>query len=1639
MSCTYDFKGPDGKLVRITGKADFKAYLASGGLQFLLPARAAAFLREGVTSTPEFKDWFGKSVVVDGKGKPKVMYHGTAQDISTFKGKQAGAIFVTDDPKFAEDFAVRSEFWMLKNAAKEGEPQSSQNIMPVFVKAENPFDYANAGHIDGLKKYEEANRYSDKAIPIGHIEQVQRGAWEFIEDPRVQAAIKSLGHDGFYAKEDGRKNLAVYSPAQIKSATGNNGAFDANNPDIRFRKTAIQEAISPRSRQQTEMVERLANGMAAKLANPPEIVVFSSLQDGIIPQSVRDEDARQREGGATGTPEGFYFKGKAYIWDGLKRPEDVARVFAHEVLGHYGLRGVFGQALTPVLEQIVALRKADVLAKAKEYGLDTKDPAAMLKAAEEVLAEMAQTKPDIGFVTRAVAAIRAWLRQNVPGFASMEFSDAEIIQNFLLPARAFVERGAQAGRDKAAASFSRSPSATIEIDGKQRSTTNSNGQPIAATEEGVKNFWKWFGDSVVHAPMVSSKQKRTEMPPLVVYHGTRTTFDSFAPVREGNVTTMFGDEEKVVRHGIFFAESPEFADTFAKQAGPGNANVVPVYLKIENPLYLDEGFTDEVIAELRGAGLPEDQAARLRHRKADMAWAEFDDEAGEAMVAAIRAAGYDGVLTVEPGVGVEGEEQQTVWVALDPTQIKSAIGNSGEFDPANPDIRFSRAAPVAPTGLTPPEQGLLRRIQAAVQDNKNRVRQVQERIQEVTGKPVSERSNYYGAESQRPGRIAARLEDAKEKLTGPLMEKLAKSGHTAEQLGELLHAMHAQERNEAVARINPDMPDGGSGMTTDQANAILAKNRTNRVLHELANDARAIAKETLNLKHAYGLIDNETFDTLNDAYKNYVPLKGDGEFGPKVKRAMGHDEREEHILENIARDYDQAVVVGEKNLARQSLLQMVLENPDKDLWTVGVPPKGRYVVGQTYDIYKGSEKVASFDRATQAQAWVQGRTDDPHTYIIQTDRRKFVVEKDGKPFRTFDSYSDAENYIGDIKEPVGKFEVKQSGETVREFVKPLQDNEIMVYVDGRPVRIQIIGDEQLARQLRPLDQGKMNAILEMMRSVNRYLSKIYTGYNPAFIIRNTARDAMTGTINMIGNEGAGTAAKAWANYPAALKALSIYAATGKEPSGEAGAYLNEYRQHGGKTGASWMSDLEEQGKSLKRMFDDAYGASGYLKDGKAGKAAAVAGRKIVGGMAHVVEVANQATENGLRLSLYMAMRKQGSSPGVAAQAAKSVTVDFDRKGSMTGALGAIFLFFNPAVQGTSNAIKTLAKGAHKEQAWMALGALAALGAYAASQGMDDDEDRWLGEGWESRSSNFMMNIGGHTIKVPLSMEFKPFYAAGIAMTEAKRGESKLKAAGHLISSFIDAYFPLQGAFNSESDNHGADLTSAVTPTVLKPWTQLAQNRSSFGSQITPENDFTKDRPDNLKMFKGTKGSVYDAAAQGLAKVGEMAGAGRYENDMTKVSPETLKMLWRTYTGGLGQFVTDMGGLANIGTQAPDSVETADVPIVKDFVKPNDVRAIRGRYYELTHQAKEAATEFQQAKKAGDGEAIDAILDRPEKAELLGLDRLIKRTNEAASMLRDQAVDINADTSLSMSDKRAKLKELEKDEEALYRDAIRAFK
>lgn len=221
-------------------------------------------------------------------------------------------------------------------------------------------------------------------------------------------------------------------------------------------KTAVPDATGPGLILPPTLphaqIQSAANAIARRWTNGPEVVVAANMQDPVLPARIRDTDAGQRARGADGAPQGVYLGGKVYlIADQLRSERDVATTLFHEVLGHHGLRGAFGDTLQPILSQLATMRRADVEAKAAAYGLDLSKPEQRLLAAEEVLAEMAQDRPQLGWVQRAVAAVRSWLRANVPGLGGLRLTDAEIVRSFLVPARGFVERGGRGGRGAAAA------------------------------------------------------------------------------------------------------------------------------------------------------------------------------------------------------------------------------------------------------------------------------------------------------------------------------------------------------------------------------------------------------------------------------------------------------------------------------------------------------------------------------------------------------------------------------------------------------------------------------------------------------------------------------------------------------------------------------------------------------------------------------------------------------------------------------------------------------------------------------------------------------------------------------------------------------------------------------------------------------------------------------------------------------------------------------------------------------------------------------------------------------------------------------------------------------------------------------------
>lgn len=140
--------------------------------------------------TPEFEQWFGNSKVVDADGKPLVVYHGTDAHFREFRSDPRG-IWFSQDISDSEDYGSR--------------------LICAYLSLQNP------------AKFE---RYRDDA----GINQAVASAKQDGCDGLIVTSPEDGDESGMYWPT----NYVAFSPSQIKGATGNNGNFDAANPDIRF-------------------------------------------------------------------------------------------------------------------------------------------------------------------------------------------------------------------------------------------------------------------------------------------------------------------------------------------------------------------------------------------------------------------------------------------------------------------------------------------------------------------------------------------------------------------------------------------------------------------------------------------------------------------------------------------------------------------------------------------------------------------------------------------------------------------------------------------------------------------------------------------------------------------------------------------------------------------------------------------------------------------------------------------------------------------------------------------------------------------------------------------------------------------------------------------------------------------------------------------------------------------------------------------------------------------------------------------------------------------------------------------------------------------------------------------------------------
>ncbi|HHV0270682.1 TPA: LPD38 domain-containing protein [Escherichia coli] len=886
------------------------------------------------------------------------------------------------------------------------------------------------------------------------------------------------------------------------------------------------------------------------------------------------------------------------------------------------------------------------------------------------------------------------------------------------------------------------------------------------------------------------------------------------------------------------------------------------------------------------------------------------------------------------------------------------------------------------------EETIASRFVRQMQDKFQVLKAVQENIRKTGGK-IDDSNNAYMAEELFHGKAENDLNVMKERYVQPLAKLLADYKIAQADLDEYLYARHAPERNAHIAKINPKMPDGGSGMTNAEAAEIMQRVRNSGKqaqydrLAGIIDDMLARRRELI---REAGLEESGVVDAWQNAYRYYVPLKGqdiDGVVslprtgkgftigGRESRQAMGRASRAQSPSTQAIQDLSESLIRHRKNEVGNAFLKLVQDNPDKDYWQVF--------------------------------------TDDrPDTMRVIAERKD-----------------------------------QETGETIREVVERpvpmamMADRYFTTKKDGKTYYIKL-HDPRLMRAMKNMGPETSNAVIRTLGKVNRFLATVNTSYNPEFLVSNFIRDVQTAVMNLKAEQGRSDGKLKGLDNLSALAVVkdsrsamsAVYASLrGKTLTGKGAQWQKvwkEFVEDGGKTGWFNMGDLEGQQKEMDRLVS-------LAKGGWKGQSIGAWNSFL-----NLVEDANGAVENALRLSAYKHARDAGLSRQQAASLAKNMTVNFNRRGEQGALMNSLYMFANASIQGTANLVRTLGhlngEGPLLERLrWKNLNvpqkiALAAVGAgyllgslNRSVAGEDDDGVNWydkVPDHVKERNLVIMKSMfggkAGEYWSIPLPYGYNVFFLLGHTAEGVAAGDlTASRAAGNVVGGILGAFSPI-GSETSETLS-GALLKNAA-PTILRPFANLAMNENFMGAQIYQENmPFGTPKPDSQQGRRSTP-EAYKAFASWL---NAFSGGSQYRPGAVDITPESLKF-WIDYiSGGTGRFIsktTDAAVKSLNGIDIPEQ----QVPFLGKISGEVMPYADQQKMYDRMTEVAQYHAEL----KSLTGAERTAFID--ENNGKLSMNGLMQDTRKRLKDLRKQRDAIYADSTLSLAQQAAMVKSVERD-------------
>lgn len=703
-----------------------------------------------------------------------------------------------------------------------------------------------------------------------------------------------------------------------------------------------------------------------------------------------------------------------------------------------------------------------------------------------------------------------------------------------------------------------------------------------------------------------------------------------------------------------------------------------------------------------------------------------------------------------------------------------------------------------------------------------------------------------------------------------------------------------------------------------------------------------VSEYTLRRQYESGLISKSYMDKNLSRFKYFIPLRGFSDniasdvydyidateikMGNPVKTAKGRISEADNPFAGLIHVGYGSITAGNRNLAKQRFLNLASNHDTGGLITID-------------------------------NIWVRNVGTEENPEWVESIPQ---IPDNASGEEVAKAVKDHEEMMRELREE-GKAELIKGGRSDIPY-KTLYDqrsqHQVQVFVGGNRYVMTVNGNPRLAQAVNGLTNPDVKDDLAYVvaRNLKTFMAGAFTSKNVAFSFANLIRDTPYANNSVFVTENfryfkdfSGNQRRALFGLRSLGRNLYKYRRGEIDISDKEQAIFKEFMDNGGATGYTFVETQKEYAKDLANKLEK-------LSDGNIGK---LSPKELVSTVFECFEFMGNVAELVNRYAAYKTSREHGRSIDRSINDAKEVSVNFNKKGAgkktksdkwyiNTAAWISEYgrdwvLFFNAAVQSMYKEYSMLRnhpiKGISSRIAPLIfMGSsvsllnnlfMPMLFAYLGWDSDDDDRDYFDSLSDHERQNNICIRLThGRWLKIPLSPELANYFKIGDIIAGQLSGKREVEAMD-VVKTGIDMVSPLN--INWEYDSWKFALN--LLPTVVQPIAQNASNVNFMGNPIykTSMNKANDYDPEYTKVYRSTSTTMVELSRA----LNSLTGGDDVKRGLS-FNPATWQNIFSGYTGGFGTVALGVSDLVlDILSGEDGDMPVSRYPLLSRFLTGGD--------------------------------------------------------------------------------------------------------